>query len=69
MVRGIGASTSVSRAGFYTTLVAFLKEHTETVSASELFDVMDKQLHVGKGATSDKVIKLVYWNAIIDIYK
>lgn len=55
MVRGVGASTSVSRTGFYTTLFGFLHAHGDSVSVSEIFDVMDKQLHVGKGSTSDKV--------------
>lgn len=56
MIRGVGASTSDSRTGFYTTLVAFLSlpSQHESPTITEVFDVMDKQLSVGKGSTSDK---------------
>lgn len=57
MVRGVGASTSVSRTGFYTTLAAFLSlpEQNDALTVAHIFEVMDKQLHVGKGASSEKV--------------
>lgn len=57
MIRGVGASTSVSRTGFYTTLVAFLSLSgpEESVTVTHIFEVMEKQLHVGKGTSSEKV--------------
>lgn len=65
MIRGVGASSSVSRTGFYTTLVGFLSSHadTESPTIAHIFEVMDKQLHVGKGTSSDKVIasKRIYF--------
>lgn len=57
LIRGVGAASSVSRTGFYTTLVAFLSlpSDDEALSVSAIFEVMEKQLHVRKGASQDKV--------------
>lgn len=57
MIRGVGASTSVSRTGFYTTLVAFLSlaGQDDSLTVAHVFEVMEKQLHVGKGTSSEKV--------------
>ena len=55
LIRGCGASTNVSRAGFFTGLVAFLKTFsTEEVSGEQIFEVMQKELHVG-ATLSNKV--------------
>ncbi|XP_036339003.1 myb-binding protein 1A [Rhagoletis pomonella] len=48
LVRGCGAATNTSRAGFYTGLVAFLKAFDEQeITLEHIFDTMQKELHVG----------------------
>ncbi|XP_067636863.1 myb-binding protein 1A [Eurosta solidaginis] len=48
LVRGCGAGTNASRAGFYTGLVALLKAFGEQdITLEIIFDTMQKELHVG----------------------
>uniref|UniRef100_W8BW28 DNA polymerase V n=1 Tax=Ceratitis capitata TaxID=7213 RepID=W8BW28_CERCA len=48
LVRGCGAATNASRAGFYTGLVALLKSFDENaISLENIFDTMQKELSVG----------------------
>lgn len=48
LVRGVGASTTDSKAGFFTTLVGFLKSvSTDDVSVKDLLAMTKKELHVG----------------------
>lgn len=55
LVRGLGASTLASRAGYFTALVGFLSRPSAAVDIThdQLIAVLDKQLHVGK-ACADK---------------
>lgn len=48
LIRGLGASTSSSRSGFYSTFIAFLCANDENVSIKDIFDVMQKELNIGK---------------------
>lgn len=60
LVRGVGASTTDSRAGFFTTLVGFLKSvSTDDVNVGDLLDLTKKELHVG-GVIVNKVGLIVY---------
>lgn len=54
LVRGLGAATLASKAGFYTTLVAFLRETPkgEYPTAADVFALMRKQLNVGESVDS-----------------
>ncbi|XP_055914940.1 myb-binding protein 1A [Eupeodes corollae] len=48
LCRGVGASTSASRAGFFTTLVAFLQTTTtDDVSIEDVIKTVQKELNVG----------------------
>lgn len=48
LIRGCGASTNASRAGFFTGLVGFLKSfHQEELTIENVFDTLNKELHVG----------------------
>lgn len=56
LVRGLGASTSESRTGFYSTLVAFLSIfRNEYPNVATLFDFMETTLSVGGGSHLEKV--------------
>lgn len=46
MVRGTGATLTNSKIGFFTLLSGFLKEAGDTVSCSEIFEVMDNELKI-----------------------
>lgn len=53
LVRGVGASTTTSRAGFFTTLVGFLQTvNSEELEAKSVLDIAAKQLHVGKSVNN-----------------
>lgn len=48
MIRGCGASTNVSRAGFFTGLVGFLKSfNQDELTIEQVFEKLNKELHVG----------------------
>lgn len=48
LIRGCGASTNISRAGFFTGLVGFLKAFShEEITMQQVFDTLNKELHVG----------------------
>ncbi|XP_055845316.1 myb-binding protein 1A [Episyrphus balteatus] len=48
LVRGVGASTSASRTGFFTTLVAFLQNTTnDDVTLEDVIQAVQKELNVG----------------------
>ena len=57
LVRGLGASTSDSRSGFFAALVALLTTvHDDYPTISNLFELMDASLSVGElTSTLDKV--------------
>lgn len=57
LIRGLGASTSDSRTGFYTTLVAYLSTTSDDdyPSITTLFEFMDATLNVGTGSHLEKV--------------
>lgn len=56
IVRGLGASTSDSRTGFYAALVAYLSTaQDEYPTISNLFELMDATLSVGAGSNVEKV--------------
>lgn len=56
LIRGVGASTNASRAGFFTTLVEFLKyAYGEWIDAATILKIIKKELHVGN-SVSNKVI-------------
>lgn len=56
LIRGLGAATSESRTGFYTTLVALLSTtNDEYISVSTLLEIMESQLSVPAGSNYDKV--------------
>lgn len=63
LVRGLGASTSESRTGFYAALVAFLSTaHDDYPTITNLFELMDASLSVGAGSNLEKVSK--YWTIL-----
>lgn len=63
LVRGLGASTSDSRTGFYTTLVALLSTNLDDYpSVSKLFELMDASLSVGAGNRIEKVSRITIYN-------
>lgn len=48
LIRGCGASTNVSRSGFFTGLVGFLKSFSqEEITMQQVFETLNKELHVG----------------------
>ncbi|KAI8122708.1 Myb-binding protein 1A [Lucilia cuprina] len=48
LIRGCGASTNVSRAGFFTGLVGIMKSFTtEELTMEQIFETLNKELHVG----------------------
>ncbi|KAM7347042.1 MYB binding protein 1a [Cochliomyia hominivorax] len=48
LIRGCGASTNVSRAGFFTGLVGILKSFKqEELTMEQIFETLNKELHVG----------------------
>ncbi|XP_031636245.1 myb-binding protein 1A [Contarinia nasturtii] len=54
-VRGLGASTSDSRSGFYAALVAFLATNPDDYpTITNLFELMDVTLSVGAGSNIEK---------------
>lgn len=56
LIRGLGASTSDSRTGFYTTLVAYLSTaRDDQPTISTLFEFMEATLSVGAGSSIEKV--------------
>lgn len=56
LVRGLGASTSESRTGFYSTLVAFLSSSRNIYpQVATLFELMETTLSVGGGSHLEKV--------------
>lgn len=56
LVRGLGASTSDSRTGFYSTLVALLSTNSDDYpSVTTIFEVMDAALSIGSGNHIEKV--------------
>lgn len=56
IVRGLGASTSDSRTGFYAAFVAYLSTaQDEYPTISNLFELMDATLSVGAGSNVEKV--------------
>lgn len=57
MVRGVGSATTTSRAGFFSTLVAFIQINVDKITFSEVFAVMEKELHVST-TLRDKVKKI-----------
>ncbi|XP_037939164.1 myb-binding protein 1A-like [Teleopsis dalmanni] len=60
LVRGCGASTNISRAGFFTALVLFLKKFLTEISNKEVFDALQNELRTGttivKKNDSDAVV-------------
>lgn len=64
LVRGLGASTSDSRTGFYSALVALLSTlPDEYPTITNLFEIMEAKLRVGAGNNIEKVstnYKLLY---------
>lgn len=56
LVRGLGASTSDSRSGYYAALVAFLSTaQDEYPTLKNLFELMDATLSVGTVKNPEKV--------------
>lgn len=56
IVRGLGASTSNSRTGFFATLVALLTSAQDDYpTVTNLFELMDATLSVGAGSNLEKV--------------
>lgn len=56
LVRGLGASSSSSRAGFYTALVGLLSQTAqEYPTVTEVIEVMEKELSVSKVGCNSKV--------------
>lgn len=62
LIRGLGASSSSSRSGFYTTLVGLLSQVTadEYPSVSQVIEVMEKELSVSKAGCNSKVSRRVH---------
>lgn len=53
LVRGVGASTSASRSGFFTTLVAFLQiTSSDEVTLEDVFKAVKKELKVGSSISN-----------------
>lgn len=68
LVRGLGASTSESRTGFYAALVALLSTaQDEYPTIANLFELMEATLHVGAGSNLEKVSK--YWKIFFCVTK
>lgn len=59
LIRGLGASTSDSRSGFFAALVALLTTniHDDYPTITNLFELMDASLRIGEGSNLDKVSK------------
>lgn len=58
LVRGLGSSTSHSRTGFFTALVAFLSSvQDDYPTPTNLFELMDATLSVGEVSNLEKVSK------------
>ena len=48
MIRGCGASTNISRSGFFTALVGLLRSFSdEEITNEQIFQALNKELHVG----------------------
>lgn len=48
LIRGCGASTNVSRTGFFTALVGLLRSFSdEEITTEQIFQTLNKELHVG----------------------
>ncbi|TMW51016.1 hypothetical protein DOY81_003886 [Sarcophaga bullata] len=48
LIRGCGASTNVSRSGFFTALVGLLRSFSEEeITSEQIFQALNKELHVG----------------------
>lgn len=55
LVRGLGASTYASRAGFFSTLVGFLTlPENASIDQTQIIEVLRKQLNTGKAMAADK---------------
>lgn len=62
LVRGLGSSTSNSRTGFFTALVAFLSTHQDDYpTPTNLFELMEATLSVGEVSNLDKVSKQTHF--------
>ncbi|XP_054014556.1 myb-binding protein 1A-like [Hylaeus anthracinus] len=69
LIRGLGASKTSSRIGFYTTLTVFLKMHSE-ISVEELLSIIDSELHPvnsnNKGENADIYMgRILVYGALI----
>lgn len=71
LIRGCGASTNASRAGFFTGLVGLLKTFdSQQLTMRQIFEILNKELHVGaavaKKEDADAIVgKILVCGAIL----